>query len=429
VSSSSRIPGFYKLSPELRLRALEPHGLAAGDPEGYRGGLTLDAADLMVENVISLFALPCAVAMNFRINGQDRIVPMVLEEPSVVAAVSNVARLAREAGGFDATSDRSQMLGQIQLMAVAEPARCVECLQEAIPRLRDAARGVHPRLEERGGGLVGFHVRHLVYEEPGRPREDMVVLEFVLDVCDAMGANMVNTLAEHLAPMVAEITGEVVGLRILSNLADRRLSRARVELPFAALSTVEMDGVEVAERICAAWRFAWADPYRATTHNKGVMNGIDAVALATGNDWRAIEAGVHAWCARDGQYRPVTRWELTETTLVGTIELPLQFGTVGGPIRVHPTVQANLRLLGCPSARELAAIAAAVGLAQNLGALKALATDGIQQGHMRMHARTVAATAGAQPSEVGEVTVELVRSKDFSVERARQILDGLRRDR
>ncbi len=426
---SSRIPGFYKLPPEERLEALEDRlGLDEEHIAAFRSGLSLEAADLMVENVISTFALPNAVAVNFLINGRDRIVPMVVEEPSVLAAVSNAARLARADGGFLAEADPSHMIGQIQLVAVRDPAACAERLRAGLPRLREEATGLFPRLEQRGGGLVGFEVRTLRYDEPGAPAEDMVVLHVVLDVVDAMGANMVNTLAEHLAPAVAEITGEALGLRIVSNLCDRRLARAKVSLSTAVLQTDGMYGREVAERIAASWRFAWADPYRATTHNKGIMNGIDAVAIATGNDWRAVEAGVHAFAARDGQYRPVTRWEYSATTdrLVGTIEVPLQLGIVGGPIRLHPTVRSNLSLLGAPSARELAAITAAVGLAQNLGALKALATEGIQTGHMRMHARTVAANAGAGPDEVGRVTVELVDAGDFSVERAREIIARLR---
>jgi hydroxymethylglutaryl-CoA reductase len=420
---SSRIPGFYKLPPDARLRAL---GFDGAEFEAYRRGLTLEAADLMVENVIGVFALPCAAAVNFVIDGVERIVPMVVEEPSVVAAVSNVARLAREGGGFVTRCDPSHMTGQIQLVKVRDVPRTVERLEAALPAMAEVARAVHPRLEERGGGFVSFAVRHVVYDEPGRPREDMVVLEFVLDVVDAMGANMVNTLAETLAPVVAEVTGEVVGLKILTNLADRRVSRASVRVRAAALTTDGLDGAEVAERITSAWRFAWADPWRATTHNKGVMNGIDAVALATGNDWRAIEAGAHAYAARTGTYRPLTRWELEGDDLVGSIEVPLQFGTVGGPIRVHPTVQSNLKLLGVETSRELSGVAAAVGLAQNLGALKALATEGIQAGHMRMHARTVAATAGARPAEVPRVTHELCRRKDFSVETARSIIAALR---
>jgi hydroxymethylglutaryl-CoA reductase len=425
---SSRIPGFYKLGPEGRLAALGEVGIDREVTDSYRSGsLSLEAADLMVENVVSTFSLPNAVAVNFRINGEDRLVPMVVEEPSVVAAVSNVARLARRGDGFQAESDRSVMIAQIQLANVADPLAAASALEAALPQLREEAQGVHPRLVERGGGVVGLQVRTLRYEEPGQPTEDMVVLHVLLDCVDAMGANMLNTLAEHLAPRLEELTGERVGLRILSNLADQRLSRASVRLPPELLDTDEMSGAEVAQGIASAWRFAWADPYRAATHNKGVMNGIDAVALATGNDWRAIEAGAHAWCARDGQYRPMTRWRVDEEGhLVGSIEVPLQFGTVGGPIRVHPTVQTNLELLDVRGARDLAAVAAAVGLAQNLGALKALATEGIQCGHMRMHARTVAATAGATPAEVPQVTTELVRARDFSVERAQRVLAKLR---
>lgn len=425
---SSRIPGFYRLPPDQRLLALEANrALGPADVESYRSrGLSLADADVMVENVIATFSLPNAVAVNFLIDGRDRLVPMVVEEPSVVAAVSNMAKLARAAGGFSAEADEPVMIGQIQLVGVRDVDRCVARLHDALPRLEAIGRNVHPRIEERGGGLRGFEVRRVAYEEPGRPREDMVVLHVLLDCRDAMGANMVNTLVERLAPHVEQITGETVGLRILSNLADKRLARARVRLRPEHLSTPDMDGREVAERIYDAWKFAWADPYRAATHNKGVMNGIDAVALATGNDWRAIEAGAHAFCCRDGQYRPMTRWSWDGDVLDGFIEIPAQFGTVGGPIRLHPTVQANLRLLGVATAQELAAIAAAVGLSQNLGALRALATEGIQAGHMRMHARTVAATAGARKDEVDLVIARLVEEREFSVEHAARVLAQLR---
>jgi len=423
---SSRIPGFYKLPPAERLSRLA-HRLGPEGVEAYSSGLSLEAADMMVENVIGMFSLPCAAAVNFLINGEERIVPMVVEEPSVVAAVSHMAKLARDHGGFTATSDPSHMIGQIQIVPAGDANVCAERLTAALPALRESSRGVHPRLEERGGGLVDLLVRRVTYREEGRPEEPMVVLHVVLDVADAMGANIVNTLVEHLAPLVAEATGESIGLRILSNLADRRCSRATVTIDPAGLATGDMAGEQVAHAIAAAWRFAWADPYRAATHNKGVMNGIDAVAVATGNDWRAIEAGAHAFCCRDGQYRPLTRWEVhSDGLLHGSIEVPMQFGTVGGPIRVHPTVQSNLKLLGVTGARELSAIAAAVGLAQNMGALKALVTVGIQQGHMRMHARSVAATAGAEPHEVGSVTTELERTRNFSVARARAVLRRLR---
>jgi hydroxymethylglutaryl-CoA reductase len=425
---TSRIPGFYRLPPDRRLTALEQHRRILDDDMAvYRSaGLTVAEADLMVENVISTFALPCAVAVNFTINGVERVVPMVVEEPSVVAAVSNMAKLSRASGGFHAAADPSVMIGQIQLANVGDPAGCSEKLRSAIPELMEHARTIHPRLSERGGGIRGMEVRQITYDEPGFDIEEMVVLHFFLDCADAMGANMVNTVAERLAPLVERACGERIGMRILSNLADRRLARASVALPSQVLGTSEMDGHAVAERISGAWRFAWADPYRAATHNKGVMNGVDAVALATGNDWRAVEAGAHAWCCRDGQYRPMTRWEHRDGVLYGSLEIPMQLGTVGGPTRVHPTVQSNLRMLGATSARELCAIATAVGLAQNLGALRALATEGIQAGHMRMHARTVAATAGARGEEIGAVTVGLRDGNDFSVENARDILHKLR---
>lgn len=426
---TSRIPGFYQLPPDQRLDALIRCGaLDPADARNYReGGLNLETANAMVENVISTFGVPNAVAVNFLINERERVVPMVVEEPSVVAAVSNMARLARRAGGFRAEADEGRMIGQVQLMEVADPERTMRRLKAALPRLEGIARAVHPRLVERGGGLRELSLRRCTYDEPGHPREEMVVLHFVLDCVDAMGANMVNTVAEHLAPHVESISEETVGLRILSNLADRRLSRAEVRLPPDCLATEEMDGGEVARRIASAWRFAWADPYRAATHNKGVMNGVDAVAIATGNDWRAIEAGVHAWCARDGQYRPCTRWEVgPEGELVGSIELPLQMGTVGGPIRLHPTVRSNLSLLGARTSRDLSAVTAAVGLAQNMGALRALATEGIQAGHMRMHARTVAVTAGARPDEVADVVEALCAASDFSTTKAAEVLAALR---
>ncbi|TNE89191.1 MAG: hydroxymethylglutaryl-CoA reductase, degradative [Deltaproteobacteria bacterium] len=421
---SSRIPGFYRLPPAERLAKLEAAALDGESATVYRGeGLTIEDADLMVENVIATFALPNAVAVNFRINGEDRLVPMVVEEPSVVAAVSNMARLARRCGGFHAESDPSVMIGQIQLEDVADPEATLAVLRDLLPELETVAHGVHPRLAARGGGFRGFELFRRTYDEPGFPAEEMVVLHVLLDCVDAMGANMVNTLCEHLAPYIEEATGESVGLKILSNLADKRLSRAWVELDPAVLGTEDMPGDRVAQRMASAWRFAWADPYRATTHNKGVMNGIDAVAIATGNDWRAIEAGAHAHCCRDGAYRPMTVWRITESgSLRGEIELPMQFGTVGGPIRVHPTVQSNLKLLGASTASDLAAVAVAVGLAQNMGALRALATEGIQAGHMRMHARTVAATAGATREEVGWVVAKLCEEKNFSVQRAEELL-------
>ncbi|MCA9567836.1 MAG: hydroxymethylglutaryl-CoA reductase, degradative [Myxococcales bacterium] len=422
---SSRIPGFYKLDPDARLDALASTGLVAPETTAAfrEPGLSIADANVMVENVISTFSLPNAVAVNFLIDGRELAVPMVVEEPSVVAACTNMAKLARAGGGFTADSDAGVMIGQVQVVDVTDPVATASALESRLDELAAIASEVHPRLHEYGGGFRGLEVRVLRYEEPGEKPEDMVVLHFFLDCADAMGANMVNTIAETLAPHVESITGHTVGLRILSNLADRRLARARVAIPVSAFGP---DGACVADAIASAWRFAWADPYRAATHNKGVMNGIDAVCLATGNDWRAVEAGVHAFASRDGQYRPVTRWRVDGDVLHGSIEVPLQVGTIGGPIRVHPRVQHNLALLGVSGARELAGVMASVGLAQNLGALKALATEGIQAGHMRMHARTVAAAAGAEPHEVAKICARLCRERDYSVERARQLVRELR---
>lgn len=427
--SSSRIPGFYRLPPdERRAAVLERTQLSKDDLPRFRSeSLSIDTADLMVENVVGTFALPLGVGVNFLVNGEDVLIPMVVEEPSVVAAVSNMARLVRRSGGFRADCDDSIMIGQVQLVRVRDANETIRSLEEARPELEALAAGVHPRLAERGGGLRGMDFRHVVYDEPGEPIEHMVVVHFHLDCVDAMGANMVNTLAERLAPLLERVTGEEVGLRILSNLASKRLARARCIIAPEHLDTPELDGAEVVQGIASAYRFAWADPWRAATHNKGIMNGVDAVALATGNDWRAIEAGAHAWASRSGQYRSLSRWKVDPLgRLVGSIELPMQVGTVGGPIRTHPAVATNLKMMGSPRARTLSALMAAVGLAQNLGALRALATEGIQRGHMRMHARNVAAQAGAEGEEVGRIVSAMCLDQDFSLPRARAELTRLR---
>jgi hydroxymethylglutaryl-CoA reductase len=429
MPTGSRIPGFYNLAPEARRRALVAVcGLTGADLASLDAeSLSLSSADLMIENVVGTFALPFGVGVNFRINDHDVLVPMVVEEPSVVAAVSNMARLVRGGGGFTASADDSVMIGQIQVVGLDDADAAAERLRAEVDSLAPLAHGIHPRLEERGGGLRGFEVRRVTYDEPGEVREEMVVLHFFLDCVDAMGANMVNTVAERLAPAVEAITGGEVRLRILSNLASRRLARASCVLPAALLEKEELSGDVVALGIASAWRFAYADPWRAATHNKGIMNGIDAVALATGNDWRAIEAGAHAWAARDGQYRSLSVWKVDKTgALRGSLELPIQVGTVGGPIRNHAGMAAAHKLLGSPRARELGMVMAAVGLAQNLGALRALATEGIQKGHMRMHARNVAVQAGAAPAEVPRVVAALAAVEDWSVEHARVALLQLR---
>ena len=428
MSNSSRIPGFYKLPPNERRDAIEAHADLETDEVNALDAqaLSVESADLMVENVIGTFALPLGVGMNLLIDGRDTVVPMAVEEPSVVAAVSNMAKLVRQAGGFTTDVDESLMIGQVQIMGVSEPGSVIEKLKNELPNLERLAASVHPRLVSRGGGLRDMYVRQVTYDEPGETPETMVVVEFVLDCVDAMGANMVNTVAERLAPDIAHISGEKVGLRILSNLASKRLARAQCSLPAELFGGPNLDGHEVIRGIANAYRFAYADPWRAATHNKGTMNGIDSVAIATGQDWRAIEAGAHAWAARDGQYRSLTRWTVHDGILRGSIELPMQVGTVGGTLKTHPTVAANMKILGNPRAKELAAVMVSVGLAQNLGALRALATEGIQRGHMRMHARHVAADVGATGEEVRLVVDALCEQRDFSVETAREVLERLR---
>ncbi len=428
MNGHSRIPNFYRLPPEARREALlERTALSEADLPALSGlALDISRADRMVENVVGVFALPLGIGVNLTINGADVLVPMVVEEPSVVAAVSNMARLVRQSGGFTAGDTGNVMLGQVQVLDVPDMDAAVAAIEAATDSLMAAIDQIHPRLVERGGGARGLSTRILRYDEVGETPEDMLVVHFALDCVDAMGANMVNTVAEELAPTIEALSGGRVCLRILSNLASERRAWARCRIPVAHLATDEADGLSVAQGIAAAYRFAWADPWRAATHNKGIMNGVDAVALATGNDWRAIEAGAHAWAARSGQYRSLSKWKVVDGILEGFIDLPIQVGTVGGCIHSHPGVAANLKLLGNPNASTLAGILAAVGLAQNLGALRALATVGIQAGHMRMHSRNVATQAGAEQHEVAEVVRVLSSERNWSVDRARVVLHNLR---
>ena len=393
-ASGSRIKDFSRLGQRDRLATLAAGAGLHGreDLESLLGPpLSFDVADHMIENAIGVFGLPFGVGLNFQVNGRDRIVPMAVEEPSVVAAASSAARLARAAGGFVAEADPARMIGQIHLLGVPDLVAARARLEAAVPRLLAAADAVHPNLIRRGGGARAIELREL----PGAPCGPVLVLHLVVDVGDAMGANIVNTMVEAIAPDVAVQSGGEARLCILSNLADRRLARASVRLPFEILRTDTLDGDEVARRVVEAWALAAADPYRATTHNKGVMNGIDAVAIATGNDWRGIEAGAHAWAARHGVYGPLTTWSLVGGALHGEIELPLAVATVGGHLELNPRARLSLRVLGAESARDLAAVMAAVGLGQNLAALRALVTDGIQRGHMALHARGLALRARA----------------------------------
>ena len=390
---SSRLPGFYRAPLDQRQAELARQvGLSEEELLLLAsGGVTPADADRIIENVVGVYALPLGLGLNFLINGQDRLIPMAVEEPSVVAAASNAARMARVGGGFRAETDESIMIAQIELREVADPAAATAAITAARLEIMGMADGALPQLLPFGGGCRGLEVRAL----PDR----RLVVHLHIDCRDAMGANMVNTVAEAVAPALAERARGRVGLRILSNLADRRVVRATARIPFAALAgemstqgssrEAEEQGAELARAIEAASRFAEDDPYRAATHNKGIMNGVDPVVIATGNDWRGIEAGAHAYAARDGRYRPLSTWRVAEDALAGRLEMPMALGTVGGTLTVHPGARLALRILGVATARELAGIIGSVGLAQNLAALRALAGEGIQRGHMALHRRAV----------------------------------------
>jgi len=380
------------------------------------GNLDLEVADRMIENVIGTMAYPFAVAVNFLINGKDYMVPMVLEEPSVVAAASNAARWTRKTGGVWAHASDSIMIGQIQVVGVPDPyGKKMELLMHKEEILR-IANEQDPVLVKLGGGAKDMEVR-VVQTRKG----EMIVVHLLVDVKDAMGANAVNTMAEAVAPYIEEITGGKVLLRIVSNLADRRIVRA-----WCKVDKEEIGGEEVVDRIVLASALAEADPYRAATSNKGILNGVIAVALATGQDHRAIEAGAHAYAARNGKYTSLSRWEKdADGNLVGTLEMPLAVGIVGGATRVHPIARIALKILGVRSARELAEVMGAVGLVQNLAALRALVTEGIQRGHMKLHARNLAMMAGARGELVDKVVEIMIREGKIRFDRAKEIVEML----
>jgi hydroxymethylglutaryl-CoA reductase len=421
---TSRLPGFYKMRMAERLRRLAEQLEVDGDELrglGQTGTLPVANADAMIENAVGVLGLPVGIGLNFLINGEDILIPMAVEEPSVIAAVSLAAKIARDGGGFRADADPPRMIGQVQVTNLADPAAARSTLLRDKQQVLDAANALQPAMKARGGGAQDLEVR-LVAVGANGSAETHLVVHLLVDTQDAMGANLINTMCEGVAPLVERITGGRVRLRILSNLADQRLARATCRIPFEALTDFGFSGAEVAHGIAEASRFADADPYRACTHNKGVMNGVDAVALATGNDWRAIEAGAHAWTARNGRYEPLTRWWIEDGHLIGKAELPIQVGTVGGAVKANPLVPVLLRLMGNPGAQKLAAIMAAVGLAQNMAALRALGSVGIQKGHMALHARSVAVSAGAKGSAVEEVARALIAAGEIKLHRAQEIL-------
>jgi hydroxymethylglutaryl-CoA reductase len=427
----SRIPGFYRLPlSERRERVAERAGVElqtlARAVEG--GGLEVSVAEKLVENVLGTYGIPFGVALNVRVNGRDCLVPMVVEEPSVVAAASNAARMARSSGGFTVDSLESLMIGQIELRK-APGSQALRALEHHSKELLELGARAVPGLVARGGGPREIEIRDL--------GQGAIVLHVLVDCLDAMGANLVNSIAEAIGPRAAEIAGAELGLRILSNLCDRRRVRARCRVHAAELASKRasevgptsertgvdgtpaegLDGHQIVDAIVAASRFAELDPYRAATHNKGIMNGVDAVVIATGNDFRAVEAGAHAYAARSGRYMPLAVWRRDGEDLVGELEMPLALGIVGGTLRVHPAAQLALSLLGVKSALELSYIAASVGLASNLAALRALATEGIQRGHMALHARSVALAAGAVGEEVERVA-EVISARGLITQEA-----------
>jgi len=414
---------FYNLSREERLAQLKKEvDLSESDLAVLSGarGLSADEADHMIENVIGTFSLPLGIARYFKVNGRDVSIPMVIEEPSVVAGASFMAKLALPTGGFFAESDPPEMIGQMQVLDLPDPTLAKDRLLAEKDGLLAEAAEVDPVLMKLGGGPRDLEFR-VISESPIGP---FLVVHLIYDVRDAMGANAVNTAVERLAPRVERITGGRVLLRILSNLADRRLARARVTIRTADLAFNDFSGEAVRNGIIEASAFAAADPYRAATHNKGIMNGIDPVVIATGNDWRAIEAGAHVYAARDGRYQSLTTWgKDRDGNLVGTLELPMAVGIVGGATQVHPGAKTNLKLMGVTKASELAEVIVSVGLAQNLAALRALATEGIQRGHMGLHARQVAVAAGAEGTIIDQLADRLVADRIIRIDHAREVLE------
>jgi len=430
-NDKSRIPKFYKYSVENRLDILrEKEILSQEDYIALREQMHLlsqEGADKMIENVIGVFGLPMGLGLNFLINEKPYIVPMVVEEPSILAAVSSAAKVVRNAGGFEVESDDPILIGQIQLVDVRHPMKVRHTILQEKQEILNLANSLHPNMVKRGGGAIDLEV--MIHQQDRHPGS-MVVVHLLVDTRDAMGANLVNSMCEGVAPLIEKMSGSKVYLRILSNLTDRAMVRAKCVIPTKYLDFNDSSGKEVRDGIIRAAEFAAIDPYRASTHNKGIMNGIDPVAIATGNDWRAIEAAAHAYASRSGRYTSLTNWFKNEDgDLVGTIDIPLKVGTVGGSLKSNKAVGIAHRILGIESATELAEVMGAVGLAQNFSALRSLGTEGIQRGHMTLHARSVASTAGA-PSELFEEVLErLVESGEIKVWKAKEIISDLQKEK
>lgn len=419
--SNTRVPGFYRLSPKERFDIVTEGRNLTDDQLKHLSGenpLSMDLADSMIENVIGQIGIPLGIATNFKINGKDMFIPMATEEPSVVAAASNAAKASYDHGGFFTSMSGTIMRGQIQVLNVADPYAAKAKIFEHKDEILAYCNVQDPTLVSLGGGAKDIEV-HIIPTNS----QIMLVIHLIVDTKDAMGANAVNTMAEAVSPTIETITGGKVVLKIISNLADLRLVRAR-----AIFSTEALGGKEVVDNIVSAFEFADYDPYRATTHNKGIMNGISAVVLATGNDTRAVEAGAHAYASISGQYKSLTKWEINaDGNLSGSIELPMAVGIVGGATKTHPVAQAALKVMGASSAEELAGCIAAAGLAQNAAALRALSAEGIQRGHMSLHARNLAVMAGAKRSDIDRIVAQAVKEKDLRYDRILEITKATQR--
>ena len=417
---TSKLSGFYKLTPGERVKLVKEFaGLTGEETELLKNSsaLTLEQANRMVENVIGTYSLPLGVATNFLINDKDYLIPMVLEEPSVIAAASNAAKMARSAHGFKTESTDPVMIGQIHIMGIEDFEAAQQHIQEKKQELIELANSKDPSLIKYGGGARDIEAEVLDTEQGKTLRVHLYV-----DCRDAMGANAINTMAETIAPILEEATGGDAVLRIISNLADRRIAKATATFP-----KDQIGGEEAVDSIIKVYAIAAADPYRAATHNKGIMNAISAITIATGNDWRAIEAGAHAYASCSGQYKPLTRYEKNEDgDLVGHIELPMAIGLVGGATKVHPTAQVCVKILGVKSASELGEVIVSVGLAQNFAAIRALAMEGIQKGHMKLHARNLAASVGAKDKQIDEIAKQMISKKNINMSRAKELLDTLK---
>lgn len=421
---NSRIPGFYKMDVEERRELIKSKfnlDIANQETLFSNEALSLETADKMIENVIGTFQLPLGLGLNFLINEKEYIVPMAVEEPSIIASASFIAKVVRDAGGFKTTATERVMIGQIQVVGCENFKYAKEQILNNKEVLINEANAAYPSLQTRGGGAEDLDVR--ILNESGSEYSQMLVVHLYVNTCDAMGANIINTMVESLAPTIEDLAKGKVYLRILSNYADRSLAKATCEIPVELLETNGFTGEEVRDGVIHAYEFAASDPYRAVTHNKGIMNGIDPVIIATGNDWRAVEAGAHAYASRSGQYSSMTVWSKNERgDLVGELELPMSLGIVGGASRVHPMSGLVYQILDVDSASELAQVIVAVGLAQNLGALRALVTDGIQKGHMALHSRSVAMAAGATGDLVDKIAKQMVAERQIRVGRAEELM-------